>query len=250
MAQCLPNPSSQRLDYEAAEARLHQSRKEASVAYQAAEVARDSDGLAHWSGTLRGAISDFKKYLKSFSREELLLIHAERILSTHIAEPSGLHRLIIPAGVSDLNALHALNAHYAQQVGGSPHGIISSRYLEWFADREAVLARDVSTARELVVLLEVPETANADRDTQATTLSAKNMVFADPIEQMFVAAALVCAEGAQPAFSSRYLRGSAPAVALRRDTIEGCMQVAVPDNLGKGFSIAASGRPVGVHPQL
>ncbi len=247
MAQCLQNTSSQRLDYEAAEETLRRARAEALVGYRAAETIGDLDGAVHWSGTLSKAVAAFKEYRDSLSRESLLTIYAERILATYRSDDSGMKHLSIPGGVSDIDALHALNTYYSQRhVSG--HGIISLRYLEWFADRGGAIARDVSTTRDISLCLEVSQTANSNRAEQQAILSAKNMVFAQPIEQVLVAAASACLDREFSPFSFRYLRGADPGVAVRQDVVEGLMVVALPDNLGGALSVAASGQLVSSHP--
>jgi hypothetical protein len=243
MAQCLQNTSLQCLDYEAAEAKLRHAREEARLGCRAAEAVGDADGVARWSDALRTALSSFKEFRESLSREELLCIHGERILATYHSDASGLHRLTVPGGVSDLEALQALNACYVNVFPASTRGIISDRYLTWFADQKDVCARKVSESREIAIHLDVPDTCSVDRTTQQAVLLSKNLVFADPIEQMLIAAAHACTRDLGLPFPYLYLRGSDPGVALRRDRIEGFILVAVPDALGKGVSIAASGRP-------
>lgn len=248
MAQCLPNISSQCREYEAAEAKLRQSRDEATVGYRAAEAVGDVKGVEDGSSSLRRALSTFKEYRESLSRDDLLLVHAERILATYRSDDCQGDYLAIPGGVSDVDAMQALNIYHLKRNGGGGDGVISPRYIEWYAAQGASLVRNVSTVREIAIHLEVLETANATRMAQEVLLSAKGMVFADPIEQVVMAAARACLDHSRPPFSSRYLRGSSPGVALRRDTIEGCMIVAVPDIISSGLSAAASGRVV-VRPQ-
>ncbi len=186
---------------------------------------------------------------------------ARKMLNSYTFDSkTGVSTFTVPAGVSDVEAMKALNFYYRQ---GNSYGsdLVHSDYLEFFETLpkkypDCCQERDYSHARQITITAVVKGTAGKDRSSQERILKEKSLVFADPRDQALAAAIhsfAVARHYVNPdnilrdLFRAAFVRGSLPDIALS-SRLEGNGVGTLDyndDHVGGGFDgvIAASGTP-------
>lgn len=138
-------------------------------------------------------------------REEtvaLSLMVAERIISSLDVGSNGFTKLIIPAEVSDVEAMQALNMYAFMKlkdldVGpifiSANIGAIQDSDLAWYKHHESIFREDVSRERLIEVVVIAERTLHKSRYEQEKALSAQRLTFAKPRDVALVVGAYKCA---------------------------------------------------------
>lgn len=186
--------------YEAEESKLREARREASAGFEAAKATFDFEKAQQWLEKLTAAGDAFKEFRKRLPEDTLHLINAERILAGSGYEKTGLLtrlfrrpliEVTIPAGVSDIEALEALNLFYSQRSKGG-RSAVSQLMFKWLSYDGGISARDVMKPRVFSLALHVHGTEGKTREEQSPILAEKGLQFAQPIEQALGGAIALC----------------------------------------------------------
>lgn len=177
---------------------------------------------------------------------------ARKMLNSYTFDSkTGVSTFTVPAGVTDVEAMKALNFYYRR---GKSYGsdLVHSNHLEFFETLpkeypDYCQERDYSHARQITITAVVKGTAGKDRSSQERILKEKSLVFADPRDQALAAAIHYLSDDnfLQDLFNAAFVRGSLPDCALS-SRLEG-NGVGIldynDDHVGGGFDgvIAASG---------
>ena len=167
---------------------------------------------------------------------------AEKILSS-LNVKDGFAQLTIPAGLSDIEAMKALNAYFREKLPQFGRAAIWEGDLDWYAKQAGVKGRDVNAERKINIQMVVPDTAGLSRYSQGKELKEKGMTFAAPEEVASVAAAYACKNNGEDIFKDLWVRTTVPGVALGTHQSGGVDVHWYPDDLGH-VNVAASGAPL------
>lgn len=186
--------------YEAEESKLREARREASAGFEAAKATYDFEKAQQWLEKLTAAGDAFKEFRKRLPEDTLHIINAEKILAGSGYEKIGfltrlfkrpLIEVTIPAGVSDIEALEALNLFYSQR-SKEGRSAVSQLMFKFLSDEGGVAARDVMKPRVFSLALHVHGTEGKTREEQSPILAEKGLQFAQPIEQALGGAIALC----------------------------------------------------------
>jgi hypothetical protein len=119
----------------------------------------------------------------------LLSINADRILESFSIDTENFVTLVIPPGISDEDAMHALNKRCRELFPEKNRDVISEDYLEDILNAGDGSGRRARGPRVIRLIGVVPGTAGMTRDEQAEALQRKGFTFPHPIEQTPAAAA-------------------------------------------------------------
>lgn len=179
--------------------RLQEAIELAEERLAAATRAVELVGAERWFRSRETQGTGYDELLASMPPEELQLATAERILSTLKEDALGLiarlfrprlWSLTIPAGVSDIDAMRALNAHFAHRSG--VRGVVLPQDFQWYAKLGGAGERDASQAREIRIDIAVRGTAGESRLAQEEILAQRGLRPAQAVEQALVLAAYAC----------------------------------------------------------
>lgn len=166
---------------------------------------------------------------------------------------TGVSTFTVPAGVSDVEAMKALN-FYNKRGHSWGSDVVHSDWLTFFETLpkdfpDYCQERDYSQARQITITTVVKGTAGRDRSSQERILKEKSLVFADPRDQALAAAIHYLSDDnlLQDLFKNASVRGSLPGIALG-SRVEGNGVGIIDyndDHVGDRFDgvIAASGTP-------
>jgi hypothetical protein len=135
---------------------------------------------------------NFKAFREGLPRDVLLSIHADRILESFSVDKDGFVNLVIPADVSDEDAMHALNARFRKMFPKKDRAAIYEPDIERILDAGSGSGRSERTRRIIRLIGVVRGTEGRIRDQQAKVLQQKGLTFPHPIEQALAAAAYAC----------------------------------------------------------
>ena len=217
-------------DYQAAEARLREARGEAVAGMKASQDEGDVAAGDAWASKLQKQFDDFKAFRERLPRDVLLSIHADRILESFtIEEEQGwkatLKRmcgresmrtvcLVIPADVSDEDAMHALNGRFRELFSEKDRTAIYEPDIERILDAGNGSGQRFRGSRLIRLSGVVPGTTSMRRDQQAEVLKHKELTFPHPIELALAAAAYACRCGGDELFNKSWVRSSVSGIAL------------------------------------
>ena len=228
-------------DYQAAEARLREVRDEAAAGMKASQDKGDVAAGDAWASRLRDEFDNFKAFREGLPREVLLSIHADRILDSFSVDKENFVNLVIPADVSDEDAMHALNARFREVCPEKERAAIYESEIEQILEAGNGSGRRARGPRVIKLLAIAPGTTSKTRDQQAEVLEQKGLTFSHPIEQALAAAAYACKRSGEDLFNDLVVRGSVPGFALGTDRHGGVNVRGFSDDLG--YFVAASGSP-------
>lgn len=219
----IEKPAPTRADYKAAEERLRQVRDEAAARVAESQANGDVAAGNEWASRLRQEFEAFKCVREALPPEIRRSINADRILDSFSKDERGVVRLVIPADVSDEEAMRALNYRYLE--------LFPFRY----GDRDAIYEPDISKAldagngcgrrssgpRVINLIGMVPDTANLTWEQQEEAVRQQGLTLPHPIEQVLAAAAYACRIPGEDIFNHYYARGSVAEVAVCLDIKSG-----------------------------
>ena len=192
MSGSTPKPIPTLVDYKSAEERLLRVRDEAAAGVKAAHERGDVDTGNEWISKLQKEFDAFKAFREGLPREVRLSIHADRILESFSVDKDNFVNLVIPADVSDEDAMHALNGRFRDMFPERARAAIYELDIEKILESGDGSGSRSHSPRILRVIGVVPGTTDMTRDQQAEVLQQKGLTFAHPIDQALAAAAYEC----------------------------------------------------------
>jgi len=195
-------------DYKAAEARLADVRTVAVAGFEAAQERGDVGAGDEWATRLKHEFDKFKAFREGLPRDVLLSIHADRILETFSVDKDNFINLVIPADVSDEDAMHALTGRFRDMFPDKYRAAICESYIDPILDSGGEGGRRARGPRVIKLIGVVPGTASMTRDEQKKVLKQKGLTFSHPIEQSLAAAAYACRCNGEDLFNYLTVRGS------------------------------------------
>jgi hypothetical protein len=155
---------------------------------------------------------------------------------------TGVSTFTVPVGVTDVEAMKALNEYFRKNHSEFKRDAIYAGDLEWFENLpKQHPERDYSQARQITITGVVKGTKGENRTTQGSVLEGKSLVFSDPRDQALAAAIHACKHKGADLFDGFWVRGSVPGFALYTHVNGGVYVLRFNDD-GVNF-VAASGSP-------
>ena len=229
-------------DYKAAEERLRQTQAEASAAFNKAQEAGDLAQGSKLIAQQREALDAFKAFRAGIPADVLLSINTDRILESFSIDTENFLSLVIPPGISDEEAMRALNARFRELFPDAERAAIYEDDLDAILNAGDGSGRRAREPRVIKLIAVVPGTTNMTRDQQAKVLQQKGLKFPHPIEQALAAAAFACKNNGEDLFNDLIGRGSVPGFALNANRLYGVYVVRSDDDRDV-IIVAASGSP-------
>jgi hypothetical protein len=160
---------------------------------------------------------------------------------------TGVSTFTVPAGVTDVEAMKALNEYFRKNHSTFNRDAVYADHLEWFEKLPQEFPahcerRDYSQARQITITGVVKGTKGENRTTQGSVLEGESLVFSDPRDQALAAAIHACRHKGADLFKNLRVRGSVPGFALGTGESWGVSVHRASDVLENGRS-AASGSP-------
>jgi hypothetical protein len=238
----------------------------------AVEVAKSAAGILPQAGktaVLDHLVSDMTpealKALSPEAREKLLQALAgteaspsstqktspqtaqEMVDSYAFDKKTGVSTFTVPAGVTDVEAMKALNEYFRKNLPNFKRDAVYADHLEWLENLPKKFPthceqRDYSQARQITITGVVKGTQGENRTTQGSVLRDDSLVFSDPRDQAIAAALHACKHDGQDLFKDLWVRGSVPGFALDTDQ-DGGVFVSGYYDADDSLSVAASGSP-------
>ena len=238
----IQKPAPTLADYQAAEARLREVRDEAAAGMKASQDKGDVAAGDAWTSRLKDEFDKFKAFREGLPRDVLLSIHAERILESFSVDKENFVNLVIPADVSDEDAIHALNGRFREMFPDRNRAAIYEPDIGKILDAGNGSGRRARGPRVIKLIAVVPGTTSMNRDKQREALEQKGLTFPHPIEQALAAAAYACKRSGGDLFNNLVVRGSVPGFGLRTYPFNGVSVYWCIDG-GVSSFVAASGSP-------
>ncbi|MEY4702010.1 MAG: hypothetical protein RL326_2197 [Pseudomonadota bacterium] len=152
------------------------------------------------------------------SKPSLATLAEEMLKSYSLCEQEGLSTFTIPAGVTDVEALKALNALFRENLSGFNRDAVEAGEGDWELSLSYEQApkefpddfreRDYSKPREVAIIVLVPGTEGKIRDSQAELLAQRGLVFADPRDIAIAVALHACTHEGADLCKGLAVRGS------------------------------------------
>ena len=171
----------------------------------------------------------------------------EMVESYAFDKNTGVSTFTVPAGVTDVEAMKALNEYFRKNLPNLKRDAVWALHLERFENlpkdhRAHCEQRDYSQARQITITAVVKGTAGESRTTQGSVLKDDSLVFSDPRDQALAAAIHACKHEGENLFQGLEVRGSVPGFALRTNRYHGVEVLADGSDFDRSF-VAASGSP-------
>ena len=181
----------------------------------------------------------------SSKQKTYLQIAREMVGSYAFDEKTGVSTFTVPAGVTDVEAMKALNEYFRKNLPGFDRDAVDATHLEWYENLPKEFPthceqRDYSQARQITITAVVKGTAGESRTTQGSVLKDDSLVFSDPRDQALAAAIHACKHEGENLFQGLEVRGSVPGFALRTNRYHGVEVLADGSDFDRSF-VAASG---------
>jgi hypothetical protein len=159
---------------------------------------------------------------------------------------TGVSTFTVPAGVTDVQAMKALNEYFRKNLPRFDRDAVYAGHLEWFENLPKEFPthceqRNYSQARQITITGVVKGTKGENRTTQGSVLRGDSLVFSDPRDQAIAAALHACKHDGQDLFKDLWVRGSVPGFAL--DTYPYLGVRVLRYDVAYGRYVAASGSP-------
>jgi parvulin-like peptidyl-prolyl isomerase len=190
----------------------------------------------------REAFEAFKTFRAGIPADVLLSINTDRILESFSIDTENFVNLVIPPGISDEEAMRALNARFRELFPDAERAAIYEDDLDAILNAGDGSGRRAREPRVIKLIAVVPGTTNMTRDQQAKVLQQKGLKFPHAIEQALAAAAFACKNNGGDLFNDLAVRGSVPGFALYTHQDDGVDVYRYGGGGGYGF-VAASGSP-------
>ena len=223
------------------------------VAQAAASLVSKADALStdEMSRRLDGALralrgEDVSTSAGVTTAQKTSLQIAEEMVKSYEFD-KGVSTFTVPAGVTDVDAMKALNEYFRKNHSTLNRDAVDADDLEWFENLPKEFptyceTRDYSQARQITITGVVKGTKRENRTTQGSVLEGKSLVFSDPRDQALAAALHACKHDGQDLFNHLWVRGSVPGFALSTYRRYGVFVDRFNDACGNCY-VAASGSP-------
>jgi hypothetical protein len=162
---------------------------------------------------------------------------------------TGVSTFTVPAGVTDVAAMKALNEYFRKNHSEFDRDAVDAGNLDWYENLpqrypEHCQERDYSQARQITITGVVKGTKGQTCTTQGSVLEGESLVFSDPRDQALAAAIHACKHKRADLFQDVWVRGSVPGFALYTDRNNGVVVSRCDggDDVGT-YVVAASGSP-------
>ena len=178
---------------------------------------------------------------------DIAQIAQEMVDSYAFDEKTGVSTFTVPAGVTDVDAMMALNEYFWKNHSGFNRDAVYADHLKWFENLPKkhpahCQKRDYSQARQITITGVVEGTKGENRTTQGSVLESQSLVFSDPRDQALAAAIHACKHQGADLFQDLWVRGSVPGFALCTDQPYGVRADRYGDDRDRSI-VAASGSP-------
>jgi hypothetical protein len=156
----------------------------------------------------------------------------------------------IPAGVTDVEAMKALNEYYRRTFSALNSDIVCEWDLECYENLpkeypSVCQERDYSQARQITVIGLVNGTKKQNRTSKEEILKNASLAFADPRDQVLAAAIHACKNNGEDLFKGLHVCGSVPGFAIFYTRSHGIrISRSYVACYEKDESVAASGSPL------
>jgi len=155
----------------------------------------------------------------STAQKTSLQIAEEMVKSYAFDKKTGGSTFTVPAGVTDVDAMKALNEYFRKNHSTFNRDAVYADHLEWFENLPKEFPthceqRDYSQARQITITGVVKGTKGEYRTTQGSVLEGESLVFSDPRDQALAAAIHACKHNGADLFKDLWVRGSVPGFAL------------------------------------
>jgi hypothetical protein len=175
-----------------------------------------------------------------------LQIAQDMVESYKFDKTTGVSTFTVPAGVTDVEAMKALNEYFRKNLPNFERDAVYAGDLDWYENLPKEYSthcqeRDYSQARQIMITGVAAGTKGENRTTQGSVLRNDSLVFSDPRDQAIAAALHACKHDGQDLFKDLWVRGSVPGFALC--TVPGRGVRVIRYGVGDGCHVAASGSP-------
>jgi hypothetical protein len=175
-----------------------------------------------------------------------LQIAEDMVKSYAFDKKTGVSIFTVPAGVTDVDAMKALNEYFRKNHSTFNRDAVYADHLKWFENLPKEFPthceqRDYSQARQITITGVVKGTKGENRTTQGSVLEGESLVFSDPRDQALAAAIHACKHNGADLFKDLWVRGSVPGFALNGYRSFGVFVVRFVGAYGS--YVAASGSP-------
>lgn len=156
-----------------------------------------------------------------------MLAVGKQMVDSYFFDPrTGRSTATMPAGVTDVEAIAALNEYFRAEHPSFERGVVEVGDVDWYETlpRKFPLycrTRDYSRARELSTEGMCGDFMCANRSDQAAALEALGLRFSDPRDQAIMLALHACKYGGVDLLRGKWVRGSVPGFALINDQLSG-----------------------------
>ena len=148
------------------------------------------------------------------------IVLAEKILSSLEIGKDGFAKLVIPATVSDIDAMKALNVYFREKLPEMYRAAIWEGDFDWYAKLASVSSRDISKERHIEINVLVDGTLGKACSNQIETLKSQDLTLGAPEEVALVVAAYACKNQGKDLLNDNWTRTVVSGVALA--TIQNC----------------------------
>ena len=179
--------------------------------------------------------------------DNLLGVSEEMVKSYAFDKGTGVSTFTVPAGVTDVEAMKALNEYFRKNFPDYDRDAVYAEDLDWYENLpkkypQHCQERDYSQARQITITGVVKGTKGENRTTQGSVLTDHSLVFSDPRDQALAAAIHACKYNGADLFKELFVRGSVPGFALDTNREHGACVYRYFDDDGLN-GVAASGSP-------
>jgi hypothetical protein len=194
-------------------------------------------------------VEQLKALLKSVSPTEgaasALQVAQEMVDSYSFDKKTGVSSCAVPAGVTDVEAMKALNEYFRKRHPSLDRDAVHAVDFEWYHKLPQdhwvhCQERSYSQARQITITGVVEGTTKQDRATQEGIFKNKSLVFCDPRDQAIAAAIHACKHKGEDLFKGLWVRGCVPGFALNTNQYYGIYVRRSYEHTGFG-NVAASG---------
>ena len=176
-----------------------------------------------------------------------LEIAQEMVNSYKFDKKTRVSTFTVPAGVTDVEAMKALNEYFREHLPNFNRGAVFAGDLDWYENLPKKYPthcqeRNYSQARQITITGLVKGTKGENRTTQGTVLTEGYLVFSDPRDQAIAAALHACNHDGD-LFKYLWVRGSVPGFALSANLSDGVYVHRYDVDDDHYSNVAASGSP-------
>ena len=167
---------------------------------------------------------------------------AEKILSSLEIGKDGFAKLVIPANVSDIDAMKALNVYFGEKLPEMNRPAIWKGDFDWYAEQASVSNRDISKERRIEINVLVDSTLGMTRSDQINALKSQDLTLGAPEEVALVVAAYACKNLGKDLLNDKCTRTAVPGVALSAFQGRGVDVCRYGDDYADGLVVASGVR--------